>query len=61
MSLQGSNKSDSESSSDKRKKSQSRDKKNNMEISSDETSSINTKISLTRKTYTLKYKIKYIQ
>ena len=32
-----------------------------MEISSDETSSINTKISLTLKTYTIKDKIKFIQ
>jgi len=61
MSLQRSNKSDSESNSDKRNKSRSRDKKNNMEISSDETSSTNTKISLTRKAYTIKDKIKFIQ
>lgn len=61
MPLQESSISESESGSEKRNKIRNRDKNNNMELSSYETSSINTTNKLTPKTYSLKDKIKYIQ
>ena len=59
MSLNDSNKIDSKSNSPKRKKSRSRDKINKMDVSNDEDSLEGNK--LTRKTYTIKDKLKFIR